>query len=109
MSIQDETDVWVTSESQHIQGQIISRANNPRSYVIEIPSGELQRNRTHLNIIPEQQPRSTIECPQTPASPRRIVTRYQTGTACKPADRLAQKGGCGVNYVVNLVNYYVTS
>ena len=88
-SVPDETEVWVTSESQPIQGRVISRADNPRSYVIETPTGELQRNRTHLNIVPEQQPRSTVECPQTPASLRRIVTRSQMGTARKPPDRLA--------------------
>ena len=38
----DDAEVWVTSETRPIQGRVISHANNPRSYVIETPSGELQ-------------------------------------------------------------------
>ena len=88
----DDAEVWVTSETQPIHGRVVSRANNPRSYVVETPTGELQRNSTHLNVIPEQpSPTSSeqlrIEPPHTP--PRRIVTRSQTGTAIHPPERLS--------------------
>ena len=83
----NDADVWVTSETR---GRVVSRATNPRSYVVETPTGELQRNSTHLNVIPERQTPTSSEQPQVEpprTSPRRIVTRSQTG-----------KGGCGVNY-----------
>ena len=84
-TLPDDAVVWVTSETHPIQGRVVSRANNPRSYVIETPYGELQRNRTHLNAAPEQQ--ATIE--QTPTPPRKIMTRSQTGTAIHPPNRLS--------------------
>ena len=40
-TLPDDAVVWVTSETHPIQGRVVSRANNPRSYVIETPSGEL--------------------------------------------------------------------
>ena len=87
----DDAEVWVTSETQPIQGRIITRTDNPRSYVVETPSGELQRNSTHLNVVPEQQTPTPSEQPQIerpPTPPRRIMTRSQTGTAISPPDRL---------------------
>ena len=84
----DDADVWVTSETRPIRGRVVSRATNPRSYVVETPTGELQRNSTHLNVIPERQTptsseQSQIEPPRT--STRRIVT----GTAIHPPNRLS--------------------
>jgi len=40
--------VWVETRGQHIPGTVLHPASTPRSYVIETPSGELRRNRTHL-------------------------------------------------------------
>ena len=64
-SLPDDAVVWVTSETQPIQGWVVSHANNPRSYVVETPSGELQWNRTHLKVVPEQQTPTPSEQPQS--------------------------------------------
>ena len=41
-------------------------AGTPRSYLIETPSGELQRNRTHLRIWNNQEPiREPVDIPTT--------------------------------------------
>ena len=48
-----DDEVWITSEIQPIRVCVVSRATNPRSYVVETPTGELQRNSTHLNVIPK--------------------------------------------------------
>ena len=49
--IPDDTEVWITSERQSIQGKVISHVGSPRSYVVSTPSGEVHRNRSHLNIV----------------------------------------------------------
>jgi hypothetical protein len=90
-SIPDGTEVWVTSENRSIHGRVVSQASNPRSYIVQTPSGELQRNRSHLNIVPEQQMQTAGESQQTesaPSPPRKIITRSQIGTAIKPPNRL---------------------
>ena len=86
-SISDDTEVWVTSEIQPIQGRVVSPASNPRSYVVETPSGELHRNRIHLNV-PERAAGESLQNERTPSPPRKIMTRSQTGTAVKPPKRL---------------------
>ena len=35
------------------KGRVTAPADAPRSYMVETPSGEIHRNRLHLNIIPE--------------------------------------------------------
>ena len=85
--IPDGSDVWVTSESRPIPGTVVSSGENPRSYVVETPSGEIQRNRSHLNVVPETAPE---EGPPEPKStpPRVIMTRRKTGTVVNPPERL---------------------
>ena len=43
--------VWVKNTEQ--PGVITGPAQTPRSYNIELPSGSLRRNRSHLRVIPE--------------------------------------------------------
>ncbi len=47
------TQVWITSEDQPVEGRVVELADTPRSYVIETPTGQVQRNRHHLNTVPE--------------------------------------------------------
>ena len=49
--IPDETEVWITSGPQPIQGRA-TPAKAPRSYTVITESGEVRRNRSHLNVIP---------------------------------------------------------
>ena len=44
--IPDDMGVWIQSETEALQGRIST------SYVVEIPAGDLRRNRNHLSIIP---------------------------------------------------------
>jgi len=52
--IPDNTDVWVKSEKEPVKGTVLTPAGTPRSYVVETPSGQVERNRRHLNIVPHQ-------------------------------------------------------
>ncbi len=47
------TQVWITSEDQPVEGRMVELADTPRSYVIETPTGQVQRNRHHINTVPE--------------------------------------------------------
>ena len=83
----DGTDVWITSEPNLIPGTVVSAGESPRSYVVETPSGELRRNRTHLNVVPETSS-GAPESPPTASPPKVIQTRSKTGTTVRPPDRL---------------------
>lgn len=101
--IQDNTDVWITSESDPVRGKVLSSAGTPRSYVVETPSGQVRRNRSHLNVVPPEededvtsetessQPAQTLasSSPQR-SSPKVFMTRSRTGTAIRRPDRLAE-------------------
>uniref|UniRef100_A0AAV2LWM4 Peptidase A2 domain-containing protein n=1 Tax=Knipowitschia caucasica TaxID=637954 RepID=A0AAV2LWM4_KNICA len=43
--------VWVKNTNS--SGIISSPANTPRSYNIDLPTGRLRRNRSHITVIPE--------------------------------------------------------
>ena len=94
--IPDDTGVWIQSETEALQGRISTPANTPRSYVVETPAGDLQRNHNHLSIIPSShemenhslsQPGKTSESTVNPST-RRIMMRSQTGTIINPPTRL---------------------
>ena len=51
--IPDGIDVWITSESETIPGTVVTTGENLRSYIVETPTGQMQRNRLHLNVAPE--------------------------------------------------------
>ena len=82
-ALPDETEVWVTTGNQPIPGQIVT---TPRSYVVSTPSGEIRRNRSHLNPIPHSDNRT--EEPDPITTTRVIQTRSRTGTAIHPPERL---------------------
>ena len=73
--IPHNTEIWITSESQPIQGKAISPAGSPRLYVISILS---HRNRSHLNIVPDR-PEPKHQETRTDSSPKVIMTRSRTG------------------------------
>ena len=52
--ISEDTEVWITSEERVIPERVISPAETPKSYIVQTPSGELQRNRSQLTVVPEQ-------------------------------------------------------
>ena len=80
----DSTDVWVTTNNNPIPGRVVTSAAAPRSFVVQTPSGNIRRNRSHLNIIP-----NTHTNDQETSQPQnRIQTRSQTGTLIIPPNRL---------------------
>ena len=81
----NNTPVWVNSQGhQSPAGRIIGPATTPRSYVIEVHSGQVRRNRTNLNK------RAETSAHQIPTSANeRPVTRSQTGAPLHPPDCLS--------------------
>ena len=82
--IPDDSNVWVTTGDRQVPGQVVTVANAPRSYVVNTSSGQIRRNRIHLNPIPEN--RVQRSSPHQPRSP--IMTRTRTGTTIRPPQRL---------------------
>jgi len=88
------SEVVITTDDSPVGGRVIAPANTPRSYIVETPSGELRRNRSQFNVLPEQPPDNPVGEPDSavvppePTEPRRIVTRSQTGTAIRPPNTL---------------------
>ena len=72
----------------------MSNAGTPRSYLVNTSSGQVLRNRQHLNhrinddnfYVPDDAPST----PRVSAEPERdrIMTRTQTGTDIRPPNRL---------------------
>lgn len=75
--IPDDSAVWISSGSTPVRGRIVSSTAAPRSYIVDTPTGPVRRNRFHLGVAPDPLPSSSDS--EEP-SPRRIVTRSQTGT-----------------------------
>ena len=84
LPIPDDSDVWITNGSQPTTGTVISPAREPRSYIVDTPTGQVRRNRQHLNIIPGNN--ETIENAERP-SREPIMTRSRTGTTVLSPDR----------------------
>lgn len=84
-TLPDNTEVWVTTGNQQIPGRVVSSASAPRSYLVTTPSGDIRRNRSHLNPIPQSN--SNTEQPDSNTPPSPIQTRSRTGTAIRPPDR----------------------
>ena len=84
-AISDETDVWVTTGPNIVQGRVVSKSNAPRSYLMETPSGTVRRNRYHLGVVPDKE--HSYEADQEEPPLRKIMTHTQTGTMIKPLSR----------------------
>ena len=81
--IPDNTDVWITT-GQNTPATTVRRAEAPRSYIVQTPTGEVCRNRSQLNVNP-----STTTDSQPIANSRSpVLTRSRTGTVINPPDRL---------------------
>ena len=92
--IPNDTEVWITTDSEPVSGRVVSPASLPRSYVVETQSGRIERNRSQLTVVPRENSgdSETPQVNQQPAveteTPRRIMTRSRTGTAVNPPNRL---------------------
>ena len=53
----NDTDVWVNVQGRDVPGRVNSSYSTPRSYIIETPTGQVRRNRSHINRrLPETIP-----------------------------------------------------
>ena len=90
-TIPNDTEVWITTESEPVSGRVISPASRPRSYVVETPTGQVERNRNQLTVVPTENsgdPETTQPAEVSTETPRRIMTRSRTGTSINPPERL---------------------
>ena len=86
----DNTDVWINTQGrENIPGQVIQRAEEPRSYLISTPSGEVQRTKSQIRVRAKTTsvPESELALPSSTTQTSRIATRSQTGTVLHPPDR----------------------
>ena len=83
--IPDNTAVWIASDSNcRSPGRVTTSAETPRSYLVDTPSGQVRRNRSHLIVQP--QPEDATPGQSTNRSP--IMTRSRTKTNISPPERL---------------------
>ena len=91
--IPDDQPVWVDTDGQQQQGRTVTNTEAPRSYLVDVPSGRVRRNRQQLIPIPENSSnlQSTPSTTRTGSCVTRtdpVRTRSQTGTRIAPPDRL---------------------
>ena len=80
--------VWVDTPSGQVPGTIIQPDHTPRSYHVEVPSGEVRRTRTHLRPRSDDPTDTNATNTPTGGSPKMIATRSRTGTRCNRPDYL---------------------
>ena len=76
----DDQQVWVQTGARQVAGRVIQPAATTRSYIVQTPSGQLRRNRSHLiqrvegsqMDTSENDPHHTLD--SDPSLTRRIVT-----------------------------------
>ena len=81
--IPDDSKVWVTTDNRQTSGQVVSRANTPRSYVVQTDSGTVRRNRRHLTAMPK-----TPVTERTSSERSTIMTRSRTGALMRPPSKI---------------------
>ena len=88
--IPDGQTVWITSGATPgpVKGTVISsQSEQPRSYNVRADAGLLQRNRIHLNPVPDNPTCAEQSQDTSAAESKRIMTRLQSGTAIRPPAR----------------------
>ena len=94
--IPNDQPVWIDTDGRQQQGRTVTNTKAPRSYLVDVPSERVRRNRQQLIPIPENS--STLQSLQsTPSTTRTgscvtrtspVRTRSQTSTRITPPDRL---------------------
>ena len=54
----EDTEVWVTMQDRQVPGRVATSHTTPRSYIVDIPIGQIRRNRIHINKRSETVPSS---------------------------------------------------
>ena len=86
----DDTPVWVRTDNLQQSGGVISTSDEPRSYVVGTPTGQVRRNQQHIIPIPTQEDPSVVDQGISHNEFQRspVQTRSRTGRAVHPPDRL---------------------
>ena len=86
--LSEDEPVWVTTDGRQVPGTVLQQTDDaPRSYLIETPSGQVRRNRCHVQSrseVPNSHAAQPVQIPRA----GQINTRLRTGTAIRPPDRL---------------------
>ena len=98
LSILSNTDVWIMTDPKPTTGKVVARANTPRSYTIDTPSGQIRHNPSQLKVAPDVTPTTSTT---SPASQGRsaVMPRSRTGTLLhcqKDCNELSKKRRCDV-------------
>ena len=75
--------VWISTEGRQVPGTVLQQADTPRSYLLETPSGQVRRNRCHIQCRSESSTSPATRSVQPPEASQ-INTRLRTGTAIQP-------------------------
>ena len=83
-----DTSVWVDTPNGQVSGRIVEQTGEPRSYRVDVPSGEVRRNREQLRTRGDSQAgdphtREDLQVNATPPT-QTISTRSCTGTSANP-------------------------
>ena len=81
--------VWVETQGRQVPGEITQQATAPRSYLVETPSGEVRRNRSHLRVRLEDSSHDSNRSDNLTEPSTVVQTRSRTGTAVRPPDRFS--------------------
>ena len=82
----------IETEGGPTSGRVQSAAETPRSYIVETPSGSVQRNRYHLKPLPNLPSDTDQQYDPMPEQSNIIMTRSRTGTEILPPRETLLKG-----------------
>ena len=82
--IPNNTAVFINTGGNVTSGRTVSMTDTPRSYIVDTPSGQIRRNRSHININPNNTESDHNSTEQR--SP--IMTRSRSGANIHPPERL---------------------
>lgn len=87
--LDDDLPVWVNIQNGQVPGTIVRQANTPRLYHVNVPSGQVRRNRRHRQPCLQPSPDNTGNQQSPGDPPDGVRTRSRTGVTIHHPDRLA--------------------
>ena len=82
--LQKDTSVWVRTENVQQPGTVVSAADAPKCYIVSTTSGQVRKNRYHLNLRHDAPTTSTNDTQEWWP----VMTQSRTGVELRPPDRL---------------------
>ena len=90
-TLKNNVQVWMKTDDRQHLAKLKSKADTPRSYIINSPTGQVRRNRQHITIVPStfNHRTKTMSTPgHNSLRSTYVSTRSKTGTVIRPPDRL---------------------